>query len=116
MRLSPTPLALLSADDLASVFQQIDPDSRELLVELVTQAAFAAPEYGGNPGLSGWKLANFEGDSQPLGYSQWNGGGYTERVSSPMSTANPGADPAPMDADTAQLLGLVTQFLNGVTS
>ncbi len=114
--LSPTPLASLSADDLAAVFQQIDSDSRDLLVLLVTQAAFAAPEYGGNPGLSGWKMVSFEGDSQPLGYSQWNGSGYTERASSPMSTANPGPDPAPLDADTQKLLAFVTQFLNGVTS
>jgi hypothetical protein len=114
--LSPTPLASLSPDDLANVFQQIDSDSRDLLVELVTQAAFAAPEYGGNPGLSGWKMCNFEGDSQPLGYSQWNGNGYTERASSPMSTANPGPDPAPMDANTQQLLNLVAQFLNGVVT
>jgi hypothetical protein len=114
--LSPQPLASLSADDLAATFQQIDSDSRDLLVELVTQAAFAAPEYGGNPGLSGWKLCNFEGDSQPLGYSQWNGTGYTERASSPASTANPGPDPAPMTDDTKQLLDLVTQFLGGVTT
>jgi Gluconate 2-dehydrogenase subunit 3 len=114
--LSPKPLASLSADDLAATFQQIDSDSRDLLVLLVTQAAFAAPEYGGNPGLSGWKMCNFEGDSQPLGYSQWNGKGYTERPTSPMSTANPGADPAPLDANTEQLLALVTQFLGGVTS
>lgn len=114
--LSPTPLVQLSPDDLAAVFQQLDQDSRDLLVELVTQAAFAAPEYGGNPGLSGWKMCNFEGDSQPLGYSQWNGEGYTERPASPMSTANPGADPAPMDEGTQQLLGLVTQFLGGVVS
>ena len=114
--LSPAPLASLSPDDLASVFQQIDSDSRDLLVELVTQAAFAAPEYGGNPGLSGWKMCNFEGDSQPLGYSQWNGNGYTERPASPMSTANPGPDPAPMDASTMQLLDLVAQFLGGVVT
>jgi hypothetical protein len=111
--LSPTPLAELSADDLAAVFQQIDPDSRDLIVLLVTQAAFAAPEYGGNPNLAGWKLCHFEGDSQPLGYSQWNGSGYTERAASPMSTANPGADPDPIDAGTEQLLGLVAAALGG---
>jgi hypothetical protein len=111
--LSPTPLAQLSPSDLAAVFQQLDSDSRDLVVLLVTQAAFAAPEYGGNPNLSGWKMCNFEGDSQPLGYSQWNGKGYTERPASPMSTANPGADPAPMDPSTEQLLNLVTAVLNG---
>jgi hypothetical protein len=110
---SPTPLAQLSPDDLASVFQQIDSDSRDLIVDLVTQAAFAAPEYGGNPNLAGWKMCHFEGDSQPLGYSQWNGSGYTERADSPMSTANPGPDPDPIDANTDQLLSLVAAALGG---
>ena len=32
-------------------------------IQLVTEAAFSAPEYGGNIGLGGWKLARYEGDS-----------------------------------------------------
>ena len=41
-------------------------------IELVCQAAYAAPEYGGNQGTVGWSQIHFEGDSQPLGYSLWD--------------------------------------------
>ena len=75
-------------------------------------AAFAAPEYGGNPGTLGWQMIHFEGDSLPLGYSQWNGQGYDERAASPMSTANP-SDPEPLTDDIRQLLDTVAAVLGG---
>ena len=63
--------------------------------ELVLESLFAAPEYGGNFHLSGWKLSHYEGDSAPLGYSLFDEatGVYQERPEAPMSTANPGKDP-----------------------
>ena len=66
-----------------------------------------------NVGAAGWAQIHFEGDSQPLGYSQWDGAKYVERAESPLSTANPGADPAPMDAETRQVLATAVAFLGG---
>jgi len=107
------PLDQLSPIDLAAAFTNLDASFQSLLIDLVAEAAFAAPEYGGNPDGAGWRLCHFEGDSQPLGYSQWNGTTYVERAASPMSTANPGADPAPFTSDVTNLLNLVTAVLGG---
>jgi hypothetical protein len=98
--------------DYQALFDAMPSDFQDLLFDLVTQAAWAAPEYGGNPNLAGWKMVHFEGDSLPLGYSQWNGTGYTERAASPLSTANP-SDPEPMDPDIESLLATVTSVLGG---
>jgi hypothetical protein len=101
--------------DYAFIFGAMTPDFQQLVFDLVTQAAWAAPEYGGNPELAGWDMVHFEGDSLPLGYSQWNGTGYTERPESPMSTPNP-SDPEPMTSDVAALLDEVVSALGGRTS
>jgi hypothetical protein len=101
MQASPNqPLGSLDPDALQTIFdEELEGAFRDTLVELVTQAAFAAPEYGGNPDLAGWKLAHYEGDSMPLGYSIWDDklGAYRERPDAPCSTPNPGPDPEPMD-------------------
>ena len=82
---------------------------------LTIEGVFSAPEYGGNKDGGGWKLAHFEGDSQPLGYSQFDqtAGIYRERPDAPLSTANPGPDPAPMTAATASIVEGVTKALGG---
>ena len=59
-------LADLDYDSLSTAFQGTDDDFQEAFVELVCEAAFAAPEYGGNPGGAGWAMVHFEGDAQPL--------------------------------------------------
>ena len=79
----------------------------------MTEAAFAAPEYGGNPNLAGWQLCNFEGDSQPQGYSQFDGTSYIERPEAPLSTPNPGPDPQPLDDNVQSILALVVSVLGG---
>lgn len=112
MSANPT-LASLNPDDLASAFNSLDVVFRDLMIDLVTEAAFSAPEYGGNKGLAGWQICHFEGDSQPLGFSQYNGKTYVERTDAPLSTANPGPDPAPMDAATKQTLDAAVAFLGG---
>jgi hypothetical protein len=33
------------------------------------EGAYGAPEYGGNPGLEGWRVIDFPGDVQPRGYT-----------------------------------------------
>jgi hypothetical protein len=113
---SSTPLDELSPADLATAFNDLDTTFQSLLIDLVTEAAFAAPEYAGNPGGAGWQLCHFEGDSQPLGYSQWNGATYVERPDAPLSTPNPGADPAPLTSEVTDLLDLVAGVLGGTVA
>jgi hypothetical protein len=106
-----TPLEL-SAADFARIFDAQPEDVRSLLVDLVTEAAFAAPEYGGNRGLSGWRMIHFEGDSLPRGYSQWDGTTHVERPEAPLTTANP-SDPEPLTDDVHEILSLVISVLGG---
>lgn len=118
---SPTPIASLSPQAQHDVFAGLDVDFRDLLIQLVTEAAFSAPEYGGNVGLGGWKLARYEGDTLPLGYSVYSamplvpGGapGYREAADAPVSGPYPGADPAPMTDETLTLVRAVVSFLGG---
>jgi hypothetical protein len=62
-----------------------------LVVQHTMEGIFAAPEYGGNRKLGGWRLAGIEGDSQPLGYALYSRGddAYHERADHPLSTPNP---------------------------
>lgn len=105
----------LDATRAATVFSNLDTAAHDMLVTLVSEAAFAAPEYGGNPDLAGWKLVGFAGDMQPLGYSMFDRaiGDYRELPDAPVSTPNPGPDPAPLDADTNNLLRTVVTALGG---
>jgi hypothetical protein len=96
-----------------AAFDGSDADFKDLVIDLVCQAAFAAPEYGGNPGGAGWQLVHFEGDSLPRGYSHFDGTGYVERPEAPLSTPNPGADPEPLSDDVKQLLATVVSVLGG---
>lgn len=103
----------MNVADRAKLFDALDDDFRALLIDLVTEAAFSAPEYGGNPGLAGWKMVHFEGDSQPLGYSHFDGTSYVERADAPLSTPNPGDDPEPLTDDIRSILATVTSVLGG---
>jgi hypothetical protein len=44
-------------------------DFVSLLFEHTIEGLYAAPEYGGNRGLAGWKEIGFPGDIQPRGYT-----------------------------------------------
>src|SRR5215472_1893441 len=81
-------------------------DNKDVLVELVLEAVFCAPEYGGNVNQGGWKIAHFAGDSLPLGYSPFDAatGSYVERADAPITKADSAPDPDPMDAATLALL------------
>lgn len=111
------PLATLGAQGIGSVLESVDlpPGFEDVLFALVTQAAFAAPEYGGNPQLAGWKLIFFQGDSMPLGYSQYDAttGLYRERFEAPLSTPDPGTDPLPLDDTVRAQMELVCLALGG---
>lgn len=45
------------------------PDFKALLYRHACEGAYAAPEYGGNRDLAGWRAIQFEGDVQPRGYT-----------------------------------------------
>jgi hypothetical protein len=84
------------------------------VIPFVTQACFAAPEYGGNANLGGWSIAHYEGDRQPVGFSWYDPAtqSYTEDPTYPVSKPNPGADPDPMDPQTLSLVQLSAAFEN----
>jgi len=75
----------------------------DILIEHTLEGCFAAPEYGGNRRLGGWRMLGLEGDDQPLGYSIFSRatGDYVERPDHPMSTPNPDelAAPRPIGPD-----------------
>lgn len=45
------------------------PEFKALLYTHACEGAYAAPEYGGNRDLAGWRAIQFEGDLQPRGYT-----------------------------------------------
>ena len=108
-------LATQTLAERLRIFNQLAETDRDLAIELFCQAAFSAPEYGGNPAGAGWSQIHFEGDSQPLGYSLWDDStsAYRERADFPMSTGNPGADPEPMDQASKDLIATVVKALGG---
>lgn len=105
----------VAKEDAAEIFRGLDDELKDAIVDLVSQAAFGAPEYGGNPALAGWTLAHFEGDTQPLGYSIFDesAGAYREREGVPMSGPETRVDPAPLDEGTHALLAEVIAFTGG---
>jgi hypothetical protein len=113
----PGPIEALDAAGRTDVFLSLDADVRDTLIDLVVQGAFAAPEYGGNRDLGGWKLANFEGDRSPLGYSLYDTGAqaYRERPLAPVSTASTSPDPAPMDDMTRGFILKVVAATGGTS-
>jgi hypothetical protein len=98
-------LATLDAADLAAYFNTVEIDFRNLIIDLVSQACFCPPEYGGNLNLAGWEMCHFEGDQLPLGYSVWSTSqnAYVERADAPMSTAG-GPDPEPLSDDVVSFI------------
>ena len=73
-------------------------DFTSLLFEHTIEGLYAAPEYGGNRGLAGWKDIGFPGDIQPRGYTA----DEVERSDEPDPLGNTG-----IVADVLRLLGAV---------
>ena len=69
-----------------------------LLFEHTIEGMYAAPEYGGNRGLAGWKDIGFPGDIQPRGYTS----DEVERSDGPDPVTNTG-----IVADVLKFLGAV---------
>jgi len=108
------PLEQMTQDELIAYVNTFKSEFLQLLISLVSQGCFCPPEYGGNLGLAGWKLAHFEGDQQPLGYSVWSTalGKYVERPDAPMTTPTV-TDPEPLDAEVISLIDDVVALLGG---
>jgi hypothetical protein len=100
---------------IAEAWGALTPGAKAFLTELVIEGSFSSPEYGGNKSLAGFKLCNFEGDVQPLGYSLYDEtiGAYKELPDAPVSTANPGPDPAPLDDMTRNLIKTLATVTGG---
>jgi hypothetical protein len=98
-------LATLDPADLATYFNTIEIDFKNLMIDLVSQACFCPPEYGGNSNMAGWEMCHFEGDQLPLGYSVWSTtqNAYVERADAPMSTPG-GPDPEPLSDDVVSFI------------
>jgi hypothetical protein len=109
------PVGELNVADKAAAFAALPAVFRQVILELTIQACWGAPEYGGNPETQGWKLVHFEGDVEPFGYTQWDAAAQKmiERADAPVSTANPGADPDPLDDASRTLITTVVQLLGG---
>ena len=63
-------IATMTDTQVANVWAALSSTQSGLVTELVVEAAFGAPEYGGNVGLGGWALSHFPGDQAPFGYSR----------------------------------------------
>lgn len=111
----PANFATLPLNDRTREFLKVPDEVKDLLVDLTSQACFGAPQYGGNKNGRAWEQTHFDGDSQPLGYSLWDKTTqkYKERPDKPNSTANPGADPDPLDDETKRVIGLAVMGLGG---
>lgn len=87
----------------------------DLLLQHAVESYLAAPEYGGNRDLQGWRAIRYDGDSMPLGYSLFDTttGTYHERPDAPVSTPNPGEDYAGLSADVDAFIGTIVAFAGG---
>lgn len=74
--------AAVPAADRAARFQQAA-ELRDLLVVHCCEGMYAAPEYGGNRGLAGWRAIGHPGDVLPRGWTD-------DEVSMPVELFLPG--------------------------
>jgi len=109
------PLAKLDGGEVDDVWRKLRRDFDSFVTQWVIEAAFGAPEYGGNRDRAGWKMIHVEGDVLPQGYSFYSEqtGRYEERPDLPISTKDLRPDPDPMDAETILHLEFVVAALGG---
>ena len=114
-KLAGRPLAELDGGEVDDVWRKLRRDFVSFVTQWVIEAAFGAPEYGGNRDLAGWKMIHVEGDVLPQGYSSYNEqtGRYEERPDLPISTKDLRPDPDPLDAETILHLEFVVAALGG---
>ena len=99
----------LAIDDQSTVLYTVATDFPtwwQAIVEHTLEGMFCAPEYGGNAQLAGWTLANYDGDSAPLGHAYYDAsiGDYVDRADQPTSQPSPGAAIEEFDQDVIDTL------------
>jgi len=112
---STSPVQMLDDNAVVRLLDMLPPELIQKLTELVLQSLLAAPEYGGNRNLGGWKQLHFDGDRAPLGYSFYDtsSGTTKDRAGFPVSGPDTTADPEPLDADTLKIFDLAVVALHG---
>ena len=111
-RLAP---AQVTVDAVADVWSRLAHDFRDVVVRQVVSSVAAAPEYGGNRDLSGWRLLHHLGDNAPYGFTPYDtqAGKYIERPGEPFSQRDLRPDPDPIDEETRQLLEIIVATAGG---
>jgi hypothetical protein len=64
------PFVKLTRREKAAAFRKTSQAFQEAVVRHTVEGMYAAPEYGGNADLIGWKNLGYEGDRQPIGYNR----------------------------------------------
>lgn len=107
--------AALTPEQQDEALAAIDQAFVDTLAEHVVEGAYAAPEYGGNIDLSGWRALAYDGDSQPLGYSVFDRstGTYHELADKPLSEPNPDEDFAGLDEETLTFVNAIVKGTGG---
>jgi hypothetical protein len=62
--------AALELDARRALLSDADPAFLKMLYEHAVEGTYGDPVYGGNDGLSGWSAIDYEGDRQPIGYTE----------------------------------------------
>ena len=105
----------LTSDQQDAILAAADPTFVDLVTSHTIEGMFSVPEYGGNTNRIGWNLIQYDGDSQPLGYSIFDTATmtYNERPDKPNSTANPDEDFSGVDAGTDKFLRFLVRIVGG---
>ena len=60
----------LEFEQQKELFNRAEKGFRDVAFNHTVEGTYAAPEYGGNRDLVGWKYIHYEGDRQPVGYTR----------------------------------------------
>lgn len=60
----------LEFEQQKELFNRAEKGFRDVAFNHTVEGMYAAPEYGGNRDLVGWKYIHYEGDRQPVGYTR----------------------------------------------
>lgn len=104
----------LAVEQQDRVLAEADEAFVRQVVEHTVEGMYAAPEYGGNRDLVAWHAISYEGDSQPLGYSIFDGSrdAYVESPSAPVSRPNP-VEVAGFSAETLTFVSAIVAGAGG---
>lgn len=114
-RLFGKPFSALTAGQQDEALLQADGEFLLFFAEHIVEGMYGDPAYGGNRDRAGWRSVRFDGDSQPLGFSIYDGstGTYRERAEAPLSNANPDEDFAGFDDDVLELVSNIATGTGG---